>query len=190
MVVIGLAYNSLFKPIIGLEGWVFANSPGDWGSIPSRIIPKIKKKWYLIPPCLTLSIIRYVSRVKWSNPGKGVVLSPMPRCSSYWKGSLRVTFDYSRQHYLLLYIYIYHYDVPLARINMTLGHHSLLSSIAPVRFSRLHRVSIGSRCCRPNPCSSVWRGPHENIAYEFVLTSPAVSCMSYLSNVDGFRHRW
>ena len=28
-------------------------------------------KWYLIPPCLTLSSIRYVSRVKWSNPGKG-----------------------------------------------------------------------------------------------------------------------
>ena len=31
-------------------------------------------KWYLIPLCLTLSNIRYVSRVKWSNPGKGVAL--------------------------------------------------------------------------------------------------------------------
>ena len=41
------------------------------------------KKWYLIPPCLTLSIIRYVSRVKWSNPGKGVASFPTPRCSSY-----------------------------------------------------------------------------------------------------------
>ena len=30
------------------------------------------KKWYFMPPCLTLSIIRYGSRVKWSNPGKGV----------------------------------------------------------------------------------------------------------------------
>ena len=30
------------------------------------------KKWYLIPPCLTLRIIRYVSRVKWNNRGKGV----------------------------------------------------------------------------------------------------------------------
>ena len=28
------------------------------------------KKWYLMPPCLTLSIIRYGSRVKWSNPEK------------------------------------------------------------------------------------------------------------------------
>ena len=50
-------------------------------------------KWYLIPPCLTLSNIRYVSRVKWSNPRKGVAPSPSPRCSSYWKGSLRVALD-------------------------------------------------------------------------------------------------
>ena len=34
------------------------------------------KKWYFIPPCLTLSNIRYISRVKWSNPGKGVAPSP------------------------------------------------------------------------------------------------------------------
>ena len=43
------------------------------------------KKWYLIPPCLTLSIIRYVSRVKWSNPREGVAPSSTPQCSSYWK---------------------------------------------------------------------------------------------------------
>ena len=30
------------------------------------------KKWYLMPPCLTLSIIMYGSRVKWSNPGEGM----------------------------------------------------------------------------------------------------------------------
>ena len=33
------------------------------------------KKWYLMPPCLTLSIIRYWSRVKWSNPGNGIAPS-------------------------------------------------------------------------------------------------------------------
>ena len=49
------------------------------------------KKWNLIPPCLTVSIIRYGSRVKWSNPGNGVAPSPTPWCSSYRKGSLRVT---------------------------------------------------------------------------------------------------
>ena len=41
----------------------------------------------------------------------------------------------------------------------------------------------------PNPSSSVWRGPLEYIAYEFVLASPAMSCKS-LSNLDGFRDGW
>ena len=41
------------------------------------------EKWYLIPPCLTLSNIRYISRVKKSNPGKRVAPSPTSRCSSY-----------------------------------------------------------------------------------------------------------
>ena len=56
-------------------------------------------KWYLIPPCLILSNIRYVSRVKWDNPGKGVVFSPTPWCSSYRKGSLLAALDYGRQLY-------------------------------------------------------------------------------------------
>ena len=43
-------------------------------------------KWYSIPPCLTLSIITYGSRVKWSNTRKEVALSPTPWCSSCWKG--------------------------------------------------------------------------------------------------------
>ena len=55
-------------------------------------------KWYLIPPCLTISIIRYVSRVKWSNSAP----SPTPRCSSYWKGSLLVALDFGRQLFFLL----------------------------------------------------------------------------------------
>ena len=50
-----------------------------------------------MPPCLTLSIIRYRSRVKWRNPGNGVVPSPTPWCSSYQKGSLRLTLNYGRQ---------------------------------------------------------------------------------------------
>ena len=59
-------------------------------------------KWYLIPTCLTLSIIRYVSRVKWSNPGKGLAPSS-PRCSSYWKGSLPVALDYGHQLYFYFF---------------------------------------------------------------------------------------
>ena len=63
---------------------------------------KLFKKWYLIPPYLTLSIIRYISRVKWSNPGKGVAPSPTPWYNSYWKGSLWVTLDYSREFYFMI----------------------------------------------------------------------------------------
>ena len=55
----------------------------------------------MIPPCLTLSNIRYVSRVKWSNPGKGVAPSSTPWCSRYWKVSLLVALDNSRQIYWL-----------------------------------------------------------------------------------------
>ena len=39
-------------------------------------------------------------------------------------------------------------------------------------------------------CSSIWRGPKEYIAYEFVLTSKAVSHMPALSNLDSFREEW
>ena len=56
-------------------------------------------KWYLILPYLTLSNIRYVSRVKSSNPRKGVVPSPTPWRISYWKGSLLVALNYGRQLY-------------------------------------------------------------------------------------------
>ena len=54
-----------------------------------------KGTWYLF------SNIRYVSRVKWSNPRKGGAPSPTPRCYSYWKGSLLVALDYSCQLYFL-----------------------------------------------------------------------------------------
>ena len=70
--------------------------PGRLG-FPPRSSHSRLKKCYLIPPCLTLCILRYGSRVKWSNPGNGVAPSPTPWCSSYWKRSLRVALDYGRQ---------------------------------------------------------------------------------------------
>ena len=85
-----------------ISGWVFANCPGDLGSILGGVIPKTLKV-VLDTSCLKLSNIRYISRVKWSNPGKGVVASPTPRCSSYWKGSLLETLANGRQ---LTYVYI------------------------------------------------------------------------------------
>ena len=86
---------------IGMIVRVFTNGQGDLGSIPGRVIPKTQK-WYLMSPCLTLSIIRYGSRVKWSNLENGVLPSPKPWCSSYRKGSPQVTLDYGRQLYFLL----------------------------------------------------------------------------------------
>ena len=81
---------------------VFANGLGDQGSIPGQVIPKTQK-WYLVKPCLTLRIIRYGPRVKWSNLGKGVAPSPTSQCCSYWKGSLRVTLNYGHQLYLFTF---------------------------------------------------------------------------------------
>ena len=92
---------------------VFANGPGDLGSISVRVIPKT--------PCLTLNIISYRSRIRWVNPGKGVVLSSTPWCSSYRKWNLQVTLDYGHQLFLLvyrnLYIYIYIYCNLLKQID-------------------------------------------------------------------------
>ena len=39
---------------------------------------------------------------KWINPWNGVAPSSTPRCSSYWKGSRRVTLDWGRQFYLFV----------------------------------------------------------------------------------------
>ena len=90
---------------------MFANSPGDRDSIPGWVIPKTKN-WHLMQPCLTLSIIRYGSRVNGSNPKKGVAPFPTPRCSSYWKGSLRVALDYGRQLLLIVYACLNNITLP------------------------------------------------------------------------------
>ena len=81
---------------IGPVGRVFANGPGDPGSIPGGVIPKTFK---MVLDTSLLNTHRYkvLFRVKWSNPGKGVALSPTPRCCSYWKGSLLVSLDYGHQ---------------------------------------------------------------------------------------------
>ena len=65
------------------------------------------KKWYLMPPCWTPRIISYGSKIKWSNPEKGLVPSLTPWCSSYRKGSIQLSLDYGRQLYLLCYSFIW-----------------------------------------------------------------------------------
>ena len=60
----------------------FANGPRDLGSIPGRVIPKILKM-VLGTSLLNTQQYKVLSKVKWSNPVKGVAASPTPRCSSY-----------------------------------------------------------------------------------------------------------
>ena len=66
----------------------------------------------MIPPCLALSNIRYVSRVKWSNPGEGVAPIPTPRWreasekGAFWSSSNMLANLYIC---ILIYIYIYIY---------------------------------------------------------------------------------
>ena len=95
---------------------VFAQETGVQSQVKSY---QRLKKWYLIPACLTLSIMRYASRVKWSNPGKGIAPSPTPWCSSYWKGSLRVTFNNSHQLY-----FMYKQDLLLDYLKGLISHKS------------------------------------------------------------------
>ena len=60
---------------------VFANGPGDLGSLLGRVIPKTQKSYFKLA-CKALSFVKNVSRIKWSNPGKGVAHFLTPRCSS------------------------------------------------------------------------------------------------------------
>ena len=70
-----------YRPIgLMVEGSPMARETGVQSQVESY---QRLKKCYMIPPCLTLSIIRHVLKVKWGNPEKGGVPSPTPRCSSY-----------------------------------------------------------------------------------------------------------
>ena len=63
-------------------GIVFANGPGDLGSIPGRIIPKTLEMVY-DTSLLNTQQYEVCIKGKWSNLEKGVAPSPTPQCSSY-----------------------------------------------------------------------------------------------------------
>ena len=102
---------------IGLVGIVFANGPGDLGSIPGRVIPKTLK---MVLDTSLLNTQQYKVHIK------GKVEQSKERSSalfyihhsywkiiftfqlrSYWKGSLLVALDYGRQLYFYVCIWIY-----------------------------------------------------------------------------------
>ena len=87
-----------FNSMSTLRNRVFANGLGDLGSIPGRVIPKTQK---MVLDASLLSTQHYKVRIKGKveQSRKGVGPSPTHWCSSYRKGSLRVTLDYGRQIY-------------------------------------------------------------------------------------------
>ena len=88
-----------------------------------------------------------------------------------------------------------HHVVLSAQIILTLSRHLFLLSFASGRSSRLYPeistelLYIGSSRSSWF-CLSMWRGSQEYITYEFILTFPAVSHMSGLSNFDSFHTGW
>ena len=92
-------------PDIGLAVRVFANGPGDLGSIPGRVIPKTQK---MVLDASLLNTQHYKVRIKCKvkQSREGVVPSPTPWCSSYRKGSLQVTLDYGRQLFFYFPSYV------------------------------------------------------------------------------------
>ena len=70
-----------------------------WVQLPVESYRRLKK-WYLMQPCLNLSIIRIM--INWCHLGKGILPSLISWCSSYRKGCLWVTFDYVRQLYFII----------------------------------------------------------------------------------------
>ena len=115
------------------------------------------KKWYLMPPRLTLNITRYGSRVV-EQTRKKVTPSSTPRCSSYWKGSLRVTLDYGLQLYLL-YFYIYIYMSGRRRVNCYPHQVCLVRKMARHREEWKTRPVKGQRkLLTQRPSSTITRG--------------------------------
>ena len=90
-------------PDIGPAVRVFANGPGDLGSIPGRVISKTQK---MVLDASLLNTQHYKVRIKGKveQSREGVAPSPTLWCSSYRKGSLRVTLDYGRQLYFTYYV--------------------------------------------------------------------------------------
>ena len=71
---------------------VLANGPGDQGSILGRVIPKTQK---MVPDAALLNTQHYKVRIKGKVEQSRECSNALPytSCSSYRKGSLRVTLD-------------------------------------------------------------------------------------------------
>ena len=163
-------------PAIGIMNRVFANGPVDLGSIPGQVIPKTQK-WYLMLPCLTLSIIRFGSRVKRSNPRKEIATSPTPWCSSYRKGAFG-----SPSTMVANFAYFYIFSVYISRICIYEFSYILLLTCS-------HLLSL---TCQLegifffNSPYDIWSVTHHHFlggsfqAHQLQLVSPSLLCFTVL----------
>ena len=96
--------------VTGLVGTVFADDPGDLGSISGYVIPKTFKR--LLDTSL-LNTQQYKVRIKGKMEQSWERSSalPTPRCCSYWKRSLLVVLDHGRQFIYLMCIFNYIIDI-------------------------------------------------------------------------------
>ena len=132
---------------------------------------------YSIPPCLTLSNIRYVSRVKWSNPGKRVALSPTPLCSSYWKESLRITLGYGRQLYFAL-----------SRGEITVNETYIFFQKAHLESAIL--IPAGFRLVGTPRCSNYWKGSLLVALFTFTFTYSNVTVINLFNIICLYTGKW
>ena len=80
-------FSHCFLIIVSVVGRVFANGQEDLGSVPGRVIPKTLK---MVLDTSLLNNQQYKVRIESKSgaiQGKGVMLSLILRCSSYWKGA-------------------------------------------------------------------------------------------------------
>ena len=74
-----LGYRLIDAVTYFFVSWMFANGPGDRGSIPGWVIPKTKKM-ALDASLFNTQYYKLYIKGKWINPGKGVAPSPTPQC--------------------------------------------------------------------------------------------------------------
>ena len=96
-----------FSLCLGPMSRVFANGLRYQGSIPGRVILETQK---MVLDAALLNTQNYKVRitVKGSNPVKRVAPSQTPRCSNYWKGSIRVILDlYPQLYFMWVYVCVF-----------------------------------------------------------------------------------
>ena len=130
-------FSSLPAPSKGLECSPMARET--WVQSQVESYQRLKK---MVLDASLLSTQHYKVRIKGKveQSRKGVAPSPTHWCSSYRKGSLRVTLDYGRQ----LYFFIYNQVVLVAVSSLTL---SLSLSLSPPISLYRPSLLIGSVSC-------------------------------------------